>query len=158
MWFKFSLSLLKSDVYAELTLNESGKHTNYDALRQIAFINLLAACADGCEFSDAKALSDRVGSPLIQARRVWDVCIAFGVLTQTESGRYTAAPWMRGRGMLGKDEKKETAYSPNPCVQDKQPKVSSKPHQDAQIEPTKDRAKDIAALFSGLNFKPNKKD
>lgn len=158
MWFKFSLSLLNSDVYAELSLNEKRKHTNYDSFRQIAFISLLAACADGCEFSDAKSLADRFGLPLIQAQRVWSVCMAFGVLTQTESGRYTAAPWMRGRGMLGKDEKKETACRPKHCAPNKPPKCSPTTPQDAETSPTSDRTKDIAALFGGLNFKPNKKD
>lgn len=157
MWFKFSLSLLKSDVYFELSLNENGRHTKYDAIRQIAFINLLAACADGCEFSDAKSLADRFGVPIIQANRVWDVCLKFGVLTQADSGRYTAAMWMRARGLLGKDETKKTRANSLRSIERPDKETCAPPKGDQSSQKT-DRSKDIAALFGGLNFKPNKKD
>lgn len=156
MWFKFSESLLNCDACAELRLNADGKRTKYHTLRQLAFIRLLASCADGCEFSCAESLAARLGAPLQQIERVWSVCLEYGVLSKTDSGRYTAASWMRERGLFGKDEtKKKTAEIKKSHTP---PPPKTEPLETEETEPTKNRSKDIAALFGGLNFKPNKKD
>lgn len=71
----------------------------HELLREAAFLRLLTFCARGDEFSDAKQFSRLASVPLNQANLIWDICLAEGVLRESEHG-FSTRVWMGENDMM----------------------------------------------------------
>lgn len=75
--------------------------------RVLIFIRLLnAALYPSKCFVDAQSIADCFGAPLNQAKKVFETCIRFGVLSWSGYG-YNARKWIIDNGLIGRYDKEK---------------------------------------------------
>ena len=80
------------------------KHENTGDRRIIILQVLLSNSVNGHAWQDAADLALRLGRPLKQCERVWQLCIEENVLRPVPGG-YSAIEWMREKGYFNDDWK-----------------------------------------------------
>lgn len=80
------------------------KHENTGDRRIIILQVLLSNSVNGHAWQDAADLALRLGRPIKQCERVWQLCIEENVLRPVPGG-YSAIEWMREKGYFNDDWK-----------------------------------------------------
>jgi len=105
------------------------KYDNTGAHRIFLLIFALSNSVNGHAWQDAADLALRLGRPIKQCERVWQLCIEENVLRPVPGG-YSAIEWMREKGYFNDDWKyrqpqRQTPYQQRPQQAQPQPDPTS---------------------------------
>ena len=106
--------------------------------RILTLIIALTNSVNGHAWQDADDLALRLGRPLKQCERVWQLCIEENVLRPVPGG-YSAIEWMREKGYFNDDWKYRQPQRQNPYQQrpqQAQPKTDQTPFVPGQYHTT----------------------
>ena len=114
------------------------KYDSTGSHRLITLQFLLSNSVNGHAWQDADDLALRLGRPLKQCERVWQLCIEENVLRPVPGG-YSAIEWMREKGYFNDDWKYRQPQRQNPYQQhpqQAQPKTDQTPFVPGQYHTT----------------------
>ena len=114
-WFKDGNKLFYSQIYARIYQTD-GRGDSHGDRRFAILWHIIRLSANTQILLDCTHLAQLLSRPMRQCQRVWEICMAEGVLRQVEGSEgYSALEWMIENGYYGDNRPKEKKqYKPNP--------------------------------------------
>lgn len=93
------LSFFKTDVMFRL-LESGTQRAGHGLAREMVFMRLLIANADGMRFRNYSHFASMTDSPCTICRHVWDFCVEHGILVQDDDGQFSSHGWLVSNGLV----------------------------------------------------------